>query len=457
LKLRFSEVPQVIRQDTAKFRFRLEPKTSAELKVMLELLNPLESKLAYELSYESWRRVRLKVERPEHQRVLNQAVDDLRALLLFNDEGVMPAAGIPWFVTAFGRDSLITSYMILPHYPEVAEGTLRYLAKRQGQTHNVFRAEAPGKILHEVRYGELSRMLRVPFKTYYGTIDATPLFIILLERYYQTSQRLELIEELRPNWEAALGWLQTDGDLDGDGFLEFKGAEPGKGLSIQSWKDSGDSMSHAHGQLAEGALAVSEVQGYAYAAYQAAATFYELLDQRDKTSFYSEKAKVLKEHFHQAFWLEEMQTYALALDGQKQALRVHNSDAGQLLWTGIVPEMIAPKLVKTLMSDVLWSGWGIRTLGKGEVRYNPVSYHNGSVWPHDTALIAAGMARYGFVQEALKIRTALFDLAASQADLRLPELIAGYSRTSSPPVPYPVACRPQAWDAAALLFLLSIL
>jgi len=250
--------------------------------------------------------------------------------------------------------------------------------------------------------------------------------------------------------------MLTDGDLDGDGFLEFVGAAAGQGLSVQSWKDSHDSLSHADGRLASGAIAVSEVQGYAYAAYYAAADFYGQLGEREQAGLWLERAVALKVKFHQAFWLADLGTYALALDGDKRPLKVHNSDAGHLLWSGIVPKEVAPRLVATLMSEALWSGWGIRTLGAGEVRYNPVSYHNGSVWPHDTALAAGGMANYGFTAEAEQIRRATLDLAASQADLRLPELIAGYPRSDAPPVPYPVACRPQAWDAAALVYLLTL-
>ena len=250
--------------------------------------------------------------------------------------------------------------------------------------------------------------------------------------------------------------MKTFGDADGDGFLEFKGGEKGKGLVVQSWKDSWDSMSHEDGTLAEGALAVCEVQGYAYAAYRAAADFYTELGEETEAVRWREEAETLKAEFHKAFWSEDMQTYAMALDGEKRPLRVHNSDAGQLLWTGIVPDETAPKLVQTLFSDANWSGWGVRTLGKDEARYNPVSYHNGSVWPHDNALIAGGLARYGFSEEVAQIREATFDLAASQRDKRLPELVAGYERTDAPPVPYPVACRPQAWDAAALLYLLRL-
>ncbi len=452
----FSQEPQY-QSDRALFRISLMPKEHLILKCDVSIINPLEPNLPVTVSYEEWhKKVTVKLEQERHQRVLDQAVTDLRALLLCTEKGLMPAAGIPWYVTAFGRDSLLSAYMMLPYFPDVAKGTLAYLASKQGIKYDAFHAEAPGKILHEVRYGELSRTKKVPFITYYGTVDATLLFIMLLHQFYKTTADVNSVKELQSHWEAALLWMQHDGDLDNDGFIEFKGSQPGQGLTVQSWKDSHDSLSHANGELATGNIAVSEVQGYAYAAYLAASEFYQLLSQPEKSQHYQQKAHTLKQSFHKHFWLEDLQTYALALDGNKQPLKVQNSDAGHLLWTGIVPEDIAPKLVKKLMSDALWTGWGIRTLGKNEVRYNPVSYHNGSVWPHDTALAAAGMWRYGFKKEARVIREATFDLAASQHDYRLPELIAGYDRSSSPPVPYPVACRPQAWDAAALLYMLEI-
>jgi glycogen debranching enzyme len=280
--------------------------------------------------------------------------------------------------------------------------------------------------------------------------------VALLFETWRATKDEALVLELKPHWEAALGWMKRDGDPDGDGFLEFAGIK-GKGLSVQSWKDSHDSLSHKDGRLAQGAIAVSEVQGYAYAAYLAAADFYRLSGDDAEAERWQQEADGLQARFHEAFWLEPLQTYALALDGDKRPLEVLSSDAGQLLWSGIVPKAVAPRLVKTLFSDALFSGWGIRTLGASEARYNPVSYHNGSVWPHDTALIAGGLARYGFHSEAATLREALFDLAASQHDLRAPELVAGYARSAAPPVPYPVACRPQAWSAAAILYLAALL
>src|SRR5690606_12494801 len=280
---------------------------------------------------------------------------------------------------------------------------------------------------------------------------------MLLERHFEATGDDTLLTELRPAWEAALAWLVDRADVDGDGFIEFGAYAKGLGhLGVQSWKDSNDSMSHSGGELAQGALAVSEVQGYTYAAYSSAATWYERLGEPDLAAQWRQRADRLRTAFDEAFWLPDIQTYAMALDGEKRPLAVLNSDAGQLMWTGIVRKERAEALVGTLLGGRMWSGWGLRTLGDDAVRYNPVSYHNGSVWPHDTALFAAGLASYGFTEESARVRAALFDLASRQPDLRLPELVAGYPRDHRPPVPYPVACRPQAWDAAALLYLASM-
>lgn len=449
-----SQPPDAVNTEALVFRFTLAPKETHTLSVKVTLQTLGEDRPG--VDYETWLGGFSvpKTLSQRHQDVLLQAQKDLRALLLFTEHGPYLAAGIPWYVAAFGRDALLAASMLLPHHPEVAEGVLRYLAAYQGKKYDGFTAEAPGKIMHELRFGELTRSGRTPFSPYYGTVDATALFVILLQQLYTVTGNLGLVQELRPHWEAALSWMTDIADADGDGFLEFSGAGE-KGLAVQTWKDSHDSLSHKGGWLADGAIAGSEVQGYAYAAYRAAADFYDALGEgNDQT--WRKRADTLKTFFHKHFWLDELQTYAMALDGDKCPLEVHNSNAGQLLWTGVVPDEVAPKIVKTLFSDPNWSGWGFRTLGADEARYNPVSYHNGSVWPHDTALIAGGLARYGFADEAARVREALYDLAASQNDRRLPELVAGYDRTDAPPVLYPVACRPQAWDAAALLYLLTL-
>ncbi len=443
------------RPDGADWELSLAPGERVRLRVAVDVAHPLDAAPVEPIGYEAWRRGFDDLPSAPHQGVLDRAVDDLRGLLLFTPDGPVPAAGIPWFVATFGRDALITAHLLLPYQPGVAAGTLRHLARHQGTKVDAYRAEEPGKILHEIRFGELSRTDRVPHRAYFGTVDATPLFLTLLEAHRSATGSLDLVRELQPSWEAALRWLVDFGDRDGDGFVEFAPATDGSGLAVQSWKDSADSMSHQDGALATGALAVSEVQGYAYAAYRAAATWLELLGEPEQARGWTTRADLLRDRFHEVFWQDDLGTYALALDGQKRALRVRNSDAGQLLWTGIVPVSHADRLVAELFGPELWTGWGIRTLGSGEARYNPVSYHNGSVWPHDTALIAAGLARYGYRTEARRVRDALYDLAAAQPDLRLPELVGGYARDERPPVPYPVACRPQAWDAAALVHVLA--
>ncbi|HET8984136.1 MAG TPA: amylo-alpha-1,6-glucosidase, partial [Trueperaceae bacterium] len=444
------------------FSVALAPGEVRPIRVAVSLSNPLDRPPTRPFDYESWRTSfdRLfssDVAIGAHGPSLARAVDDTRGLLLFTPEGPVPAAGIPWFVAAFGRDALLTAWFLLPYRPDVAAGTLRYLARWQATEVDRAREAEPGKIMHELRFGELTRTGKTPHSPYYGSVDATLLFVMLLDAYVQVTDDDTLVHELRPAWEAALAWAVGRGDADGDGFIEFGSDAAGTGhLSVQSWKDSHDSMSHATGELATGPLAVSEVQGYAYAAYAAAARWYSRLHEQRRATDWSQRAERLRDAFDAAFWLEDLGTYAMALDGDKRPLAVLNSDAGQLLWTGIVVEDRAPRLVATLMSGRSWSGWGLRTLGVGEARYNPVSYHNGSVWPHDTALFGAGLARYGYADQSAAVREALFDLASCQPDLRLPELVAGYARDGRPPVPYPVACRPQAWDAAALVYLASL-
>jgi len=441
---------------TPAWKLSLPPGSAASIAATVTIENPFDRHPVGAFGYDEWRAgfderfAGLPAAIGSHPG-LDRAVDDLRGLLLFTPEGPLAAAGIPWFVAAFGRDALLTAHLLLPLEPDLSAGTLRYLARYQGTKSDPKRAEQPGKIMHELRFGELTRTGRTPHSPYYGTVDATPLFVMLLDAHRRATGSLALVEELRPAWEGALRWLVEYGDIDGDDFIEFSPAVDGQGLKVQSWKDSHDSMSHADGSLAHGSLAVSEVQGYAYATYLATADWYQLLGDATQSVRWRERAERLRGRFHESFWLDDLGTYALALDGDKRPLRVSSSDSGQLLWTGIVPTSHAARLVDTLMSPRLWSGWGLRTLAEGEVRYNPVSYHNGSVWPHDTALFLGGLVRYGFMAEARQVRDALLALAAAQPDLRLPELVAGYARDGRPPVPYPVACRPQAWDAAALI------
>ncbi|UBV45447.1 amylo-alpha-1,6-glucosidase (plasmid) [Deinococcus taeanensis] len=391
---------------------------------------------------------------PLDQRVLNRSLQDLRSLVFGTDAGPFPAAGLPWFVAPFGRDSLIMALLLHEHRPELALSVARYLAARQGTKHDPVTLEQPGKILHEERVGELTRMGHTPHRPYYATADATPLFVWLVGEL--SHRHPELARELRPHWEAALAWLTTFGDPDGDGLIEYT-PDPG-GITNAVWKDSNDSTFTETGVDVSGHVAVIEVQGYTYAAYRAAAGMYYGLGNPEQARMWEARAAALQRTFQEAFWWPERGYYVHGLNGDKQPLRVLVSNPAHTLWTGIIPVERAAQVARTALSEELWSGWGIRTLGVNEVRYNPVSYHNGSVWPHDTAVAALGMARYGLTAEARQVARALFDVARWAPDARLSELLAGFPRQDGPPVPYPAACHPQGWDAAiplALAFLLT--
>jgi glycogen debranching enzyme len=403
-------------------------------------------------SYAAWRRQFRAAVPPEWAPAHARAVDDLRMLLLPTAHGPYPAAGMPWFGNKFGRDALITALMVLPEVPEMLRAVIAFLAEHQGQVTDPFREEEPGKILHEIRQGELSRTNRIPFGRYYGSVDATALFVVALGEYVAHSGDAAFARQMKPALDAALGWLlaQVDGP---SGLLRFEAS--GSGLVVQSWKDSHDSMNHADGTPAPQPLAVAEVQGYAFAAFHAAAALFEVLgEDAAHTAELRSRAGQLQAAFHARYWLPGLGTYAMALDRDMQPLAVLSSDPGHLLWSGIVPSDVAAQLVATMMSEALWSGWGLRTLGTGEKRYAPSSYHNGSVWPHDTAIFAMGLARYGFDAEYRKVRAALFETAMNLPDHRIPELISGHPREPGlGPVQYGHASSPQAWAAASLIML----
>ncbi|THF85573.1 amylo-alpha-1,6-glucosidase [Deinococcus sp. KSM4-11] len=391
---------------------------------------------------------------PLDQRVLEQSVSDLRSLSFHTEAGPFPAAGLPWFVAPFGRDSMIIALMVREHLPDLAVTVARYLAAHQGQRYDPVTLEQPGKIPHELRVGELTRTGRTPHRPYYATADATPLFVWLVGELSRTHPAL--VHELRPHWEAALRWCATDGDPDGDGFIEYT-PDPG-GITNAVWKDSGDSTFTEDSVDVSGHVAVAEVQGYAYAAYLAAAELYRALGEAHEAPAWEARAAQLRTQFHAAFWWPERSYYVHGLNGDKKPLRVLVSNPAHTLWTGIIPPEYAAAVARTALGPELWSGWGIRTLGTHEIRYNPVSYHNGSVWPHDTAAAALGMQRYGLHAEATQVARALFDAARAAPDARLSELFAGFGREpGTPPVPYPAACHPQGWDAAIPLALAHLL
>lgn len=386
---------------------------------------------------------------------VRRSVSDLYMLITDTDLGAYPYAGIPWYSTAFGRDALITAMMMLWMDPAVARGVLRYLAANQATAPDPDADAEPGKILHEVRHGEMAELKEVPFRRYYGSVDATPLFVMLAGDYLRRTGDLATVQALWPHIAAALDWIDRFGDRDGDGFVEYHRMTQ-TGLANQGWKDSHDSVFHADGGMAQGPIALVEVQGYVHQARRAGARIAAALGDHARAKTLRTQAEALKRRIEQTFWCDEIGTYALALDGAKQPCRVRSSNAGHLLLAGVPSVERAARVAEQLLGSAFFSGWGVRTIGTGEARYNPMSYHNGSVWPHDNALIGLGLGRYGMRREAARVLDGLFE-AATYIDLRrLPELFCGFPRRRGQgPTFYPVACVPQAWSAAAPLALLQ--
>jgi glycogen debranching enzyme len=386
---------------------------------------------------------------------VHRSVSDLNMLTTNLSSGRYPYAGIPWFSAVFGRDALITAWQMLWFDPTIAQGVLRHLAANQATQADAAADAEPGKILHEARGGEMAALGEVPFRRYYGSVDSTPLFLFLAGAYLDRTGDLDFIRSLRPNIEAAVAWLDHYGDRDGDGFVEY-GRRTAEGLANQGWKDSHDSIFHADGALARGPIALAEVQAYVYGARRAMANIAGRLGDAQHAAEQAVKADTLQKLFDKRFFDEAMGTYVLALDGDKNPCRVRSSNAGHALFTGIAYPERAVSVVENLMAGALFSGWGVRTLASTEVRFNPMSYHNGSVWPHDNAMIAAGFARYGFRRDAARIFEGLFAASAYMDLQRLPELFCGFPRQHGrAPTVYPVACAPQAWAAATPLSLLQ--
>jgi glycogen debranching enzyme len=407
--------------------------------------------------YEDARRLAARVEsdNPSFNHWIRRSASDVHLLASPVTQGLYPYAGVPWFSCPFGRDGLITARQMLLVEPRLARGVLAFLAEHQARGHDPARDAEPGKVLHEARLGEMAALAEVPFGQYYGSVDATPLFVMLAGDYYQRSADREFIRHLLPALEAAMAWIQGAEARAPDGFLRYLCAAHG-GLRNQGWKDSDDAVHHADGRLATGSIALCEVQAYAYGARLAMARILRGLQRGSAAEGLLEEAERLRQRFHAAFWCEAIGTYALALDGEGQPCAVRTSNAGHCLLTGIAPAAVAASVARQLMAPTSFNGWGVRSLDERELRYNPMSYHNGSVWPHDNGLIALGLARYGHTGEAMRLFTGLFDTARAMPMHRLPELFCGFPRREDEgPTQYPVACSPQAWASGSVFALLE--
>jgi glycogen debranching enzyme len=389
---------------------------------------------------------------------MQRSTDDLIMMTTQVDKRYSyPYAGIPWFCCPFGRDGILTALEALWANPTLAKGVLEFLASTQATKSDPSRDADPGKILHEARESEMAKLNEIPFGRYYGSIDSTPLFVCLGGAYLSRTNDLATIRKLWPHFQLALEWITKYGDRDGDGFVEYRRESP-TGLVHQGWKDSDDSIFHEDGTDASYPIALCEVQGYVYLAHLEGAKMATLLDETEVAHYHNQLAISLRDNFDKHFWLEDLGTYAIALDGNKKPCRIKSSNAGQCLFTGIVKPQRADRLIQTLMADESFSGWGIRTLASGQARYNPMSYHNGSVWPHDVTLIAWGFNRYGYKKYVADLFESLFRAATYMEIRRIPEVFCGFRRRAGEaPTLYPHACSPQAWSAASVFMMIQAL
>jgi len=463
-RIGFGRQPDQLLSDTAKFWIDLAPGESYELESLIScvngeanfsLLSHSEAADAknHEIAADRATRASIWTDNVQFNEWLNRSTADLQILTTETSYGPYPYAGIPWFSTPFGRDGLITALQTLWMQPELARGVLAFLAATQAESDDPNKEAEPGKILHEMREGEMPALDEVPFRRYYGTVDATPLFVVLAGRYFQRCGDLAFIRELWPNIEEALNWVTSK--LEQDGFLSYRQHVAG-GLVQQGWKDSNDSVFHHDGSNAPPPIALCEVQGYAWEALIWGVELARHLELGDKAHYWQTMADRLQEDFEAAFWLDDLDIYALALDGTGKPCAVRSSNPGHLLYNGMIKPERAARLIRQLTAENAFNGWGLRTIFAGEPRYNPMSYHNGSVWPHDTALAAAGMVRYGFIDEALKFVEGLFNASIFIDQHRLPELFCGFNRMpGQAPILYPVACAPQAWASGAIFMLIE--
>jgi len=464
--LECSPHPQNVSPAQMDFAFCLRPQEEASflLAVTCESTHPVRNRSSYDVAFHEAEEYLETTKRNDCGIVtsnkqfndwLNRSFQDIHMMVTETPDGLYPYAGLPWFSAPFGRDGIITALEYLWVNPDIAKGVLTYLASTQASEVIPEKDAEPGKILHEARKGEMAALGEVPFGRYYGSIDSTPLFVVLAGAYYERTGDVAYIRNIWPNIIRALDWIDTWGDRDGDGFVEYARRSQ-DGLVHQGWKDSFNAVFHEDGYPAEGPIALCEVQSYVYEAKQRAAILASVLGEFEIERRLLQQAQVLKERFEQAFWCEELSLYVLALDGRKRPCRVRTSNAGHCLFSGIANHEQARRVDSALLGKDFFSGWGIRTVASSEPWFNPMSYHNGSVWPHDNALIAMGLTRYGFKQSAIRIMTGLFD-ASINVDLhRLPELFCGFDRRpEGTPTLYPVACSPQAWSSASVFLLLQ--
>jgi glycogen debranching enzyme len=464
--IRFDPAPTKIDEGSARFRVELGPRGHSSIFMTVECEESTRQQRPVRQFFtglrdarravlaQSARAASIETSNDIFNEVLCRSVADLYMLMTDKPQGAIPYAGVPWYSTPFGRDAIITAIEMLWMNPSVATGVLRFLAATQAKEIKKDAEAEPGKIVHEMRSGEMARLGEVPFAFYYGSVDSTPLFVILAGLYFERTHDLALVSELWPNIEAALDWIDTYGDKDRDGFVEYQGGETG--LTNQGWKDSADSIFHADGSDPVGPIALCEVQGYTYAAKRLGAKMAAATGRAERADELERAAEKLRIRFEEAFWCDDIGTYALALDGRKRPCSVRSSNAGQLLFTGIVSKERAAAVAEQLLGPNFFTGWGIRTIASSEARYNPMSYHNGSVWPHDNALIGLGFARYGLRHEAQRLLAGLYNTSRYMDLRRPPELFCGFRRTlGKGPTLYPVACSPQAWASAAPLALLQ--
>jgi glycogen debranching enzyme len=468
LAIDFSPRPNERLPHIANYRVNLAPRGSRQLRVCLNVSTSEQQKRPLRRSAEiksnesreridGWPKQNTQIHTNSLllRRVMDRSLNDLRVLRCTLDGGASYfAAGVPWFVALFGRDSIITALQTLAYDLSIAEYTIRLLAKYQGKELNPWREEEPGKILHELRVGEMAHLGEIPHTPYYGTVDATPLWLVLVGKHATWSGETRLFEQLRPQIEAALNWIEQYGNLDGDGYVKYD-CKIEKGLANQGWKDSGDGIVNTDGSLAAPPIALVEVQGYVYQAKIEMAALFRRVGDEERASVLEQQAERLRERFDHDFWVDDGY-YALALQRHNRQAAVLSSNAGHALWSGIARPDRAGRIVESLLSDEMFNGWGVRTLTSRALRYNPLGYHLGTVWPHDNSLIAAGFKRYGLDHEALKIMSGLIEAAVHFQSYRLPELFGGFPQQDYDlPVSYPVACQPQAWSAGAVPYLLT--